>query len=211
MVRALILVAALDGGSVQDDEPPAPLRAALEEERVARLVLEAARSKEFYLLVDVSGGTLSLNLGGIRLATYRLESVDLGLPLSVTEPVGDELEALFTCEPAVVEAPREIEPGPPPSPADTQEQPEPPDDEPRRKRFHLECEPPLSVHLVSGGTSGIRERMRLPGDRERDLRVRVVVAEEDAPRLLSSLGQKTLLLFSRAPAKAQPGGAPAPR
>jgi hypothetical protein len=209
VIRALILVAALEAAPAQEQNPPDSLRAALEEERVARLMLEAARSKEFYLLVDVSGSTLSLNLSGITLATYRLESVELGLPLSVTEPRGDELEALFTCEPAVAEAPREIQPGPAPSPAEAQEQP-PPEEEPRRKRLHLECEPPLSVHLVSGG-SGIRERMRLPWDRERDLRVRVVVAEEDAARLLPSVGQKTLLLFSLAPAKAQPGGAPAPR
>jgi hypothetical protein len=208
-MQVLIFVAALDAAAAQVGNPPAPLRAAFEEERVARLALEAARSKEFYLLVDVSGSTISLNLGGITLATYRLESVELGLPLTITEPSGDELEALFTCEPAVAEEPREIQPGPPPSP-EAQEQTQSSEDEPRRKRLHLDCEPPLSVHFVSGG-AGIRERMRLPGDRDRDLRVRLVLAEEDAARLVSSLGEKTLLLFSLAPVKAQPGAAPPPR
>ena len=209
MIQVLFFVAALGAGVAQDDSPPANLRAALEEERVARLALEAARSKEFYLLVDVSGSALSLNLSGITLATYRLEAVELGLPLTVTEPSGGELQALFTCEPAVAEAPREIQPGPAPSP-EAQEDAQPPEDEPKRKRLHLDCEPPLSVHLVSGG-AGIRERMRLPGDRDRDLRVRLVLAEEDAAPLLSSLGQKTRLLFSLAPVKAQPGAAPPPR
>jgi hypothetical protein len=209
-MRALILAAALGAGPDQEENPPASLRAALEEERVARLALEAARSKEFYLLVGVSARTLSLNLSGVTLATYRLESVELGLPLTVTEPSGDELAPLFACEPAAVEAPREIQPGPPPSPAGAQEEPRPTEGEPRRKRLHLECEPPLSVHVVSGG-SGLRERMRLPGDRELDLRVRIVVAEEDAARLSSSVGQRTLLLFSLAPAEPEPGGGPAPR
>jgi hypothetical protein len=207
VIRALVYLGVLSAGAVQDSSPPALLRAALEEERVARLALEAARSKEFYLVVDVAGSTLSLNFGGITLATYRLESVELGLPLTITEPSGDELSPLFTCEPAVTEAPREIQPGPAPSPAEAQQQTEPPEDEAKRKRLHLDCEPPLSVHFVSGG-AGIRERMRIPGDRDRDLRVRVALAEEDGARLVSSLGAKTLLLFSLAPMKAQPDGAP---
>jgi hypothetical protein len=46
---------------------------------------------------------------------------------------------------------------------------------------------------------GFRERLRLLGDRKGEPRVRLVVAEEDAERLFSSLPATPLVLFSRVP------------
>jgi hypothetical protein len=74
-MKALLLAALLGQGEVASNV--VSLR---ERERVARLELEAAKSKEFYLLADAASLTLSLKLAGVPLATYKLESIELGLP-----------------------------------------------------------------------------------------------------------------------------------
>jgi hypothetical protein len=79
------------------------------------LELEAAKSKEFYFLADAASLTLSLKLGGVPLATYKLESIELGLPLASADEALS-LDELYRC----LAPPREtveIVPGPPPAPA----------------------------------------------------------------------------------------------
>jgi hypothetical protein len=179
-------------GEVQDD-----VFTARERERVARLELEAARSKEFYFVVDTAARRLSLKLSGVPLATYALESIEVGMPLlSSGEPPA--LEDLYRCA-APAREPVEIVPGPPPAPtADS-----PKDEEPKAavpRRVALTCEPALAVHLVSAGNVlGLRERLRLFGDRRNEPRLRLVVAEADSDRLFSSIPAKPLVLVSRAP------------
>jgi hypothetical protein len=190
-VKALLLAALLGQGEAAVD-----VVSARERERVARLSLEAARSKEFTFLADVASLTLSLRLGGVELATYKLDSIDLGLPLA-SSAAAVTLEDLYRC----VAPPREpvlIVPGPPPAPsaAGAEEEEKPP----VPRSAILSCEPALSVHLVSASkVLGLRERLRLFGDRKNEPRVRMVVAEADAERLFSSVPTKPLVLFSRAP------------
>jgi hypothetical protein len=191
-VKAFLLAALLLG-----QETAAPDAVSVRErERIARLELEAARAKGFYFLVDAATLTLALKLGGVPLATYRLESIDLGRPLaSVGEAVS--LDPIYSC----VSPPREpveIVPGPPPAPSTPGKDEE--DEPPAPRSAVLTCEPPLAVHLVSASrVLGLRERLRLFGDRKDEPRVRLVVAEEDADRLFSSLPEKPLFLFSRVP------------
>jgi len=190
-VKALLLAALLGQG-----EPLPDVASARERERVARLDLEAAKSKEFYFLADTASLTLSLKLGGVPLATYKLESIDLGLPLaSAGEALS--LDELYRCV-APPREPVEIVPGPPPAPAtpgqDEEKKP------PVPRGAVLTCEPPLAVHVVSASkVLGLRERLRLFGDRKDEPRVRLVVAEADADRFFSSLPKKPLVLFSRVP------------
>jgi hypothetical protein len=196
-VRALLFAVFLSQGDAGGD-----VAAARERERVARLSLEAAKSKEFYFLADVASLTLSLRLGGVTLAVYKLETIDLGLPLAKAGEA-PALEDLYNCVGPPRE-PVEIIPGPPPAPAapgtpgtpGTEEEKKPP----VPRSAILNCEPTLAVHLVSASkVLGLRERLRIFGDREDEPRVRLVVAEEDADRLFSSLPSKPLVLFSRAP------------
>jgi hypothetical protein len=56
--------------------------------------------------------------------------------------------------------------------------------------------------VSAGKLLGLRERLRLWGDRKGEPRVRLVVAEADAERLFSSLPAKPLMLFSRVPGAA---------
>jgi hypothetical protein len=191
-VKAFLLAAFLVG-----QEKAAPdASSAREQERVARLELEAARSKGFYFLADAATLTLALKLGGVPLATYQLESIELGRPLaSADEELS--LDSIYSCA-APPREPVEIVPGPPPAaPApgtEEEEKPEVP------QSAVLTCEPPLAVHLVSAGkVLGLRERVRWFGDRKDEPRVRLVVAEADADRLFSSLPEKPLVLFSRVP------------
>ena len=190
-MKALLLAALLGQGEALPDVP-----SARELERVARLELEAARSKEFYFVADTASFTLSLKLGGVPLATYKLESIELGRPLAS----GDEalsLDDLYRCL-APPRAPVEIVPGPPPAPAtpgkDEEKKP------PVPRSAVLSCEPSLAVHLVSASkVLGLRERLRLFSDRKDEPRVRLVVAEADAEKLFSSLPAKPLVVFSRVP------------
>jgi hypothetical protein len=189
-----ILIAALLG-EVQDD-----LFSARERERVARLELEAARSKEFYFVVDTAARSLSLKLSGVPLATYALESIDVGMPfLASGEPPA--LEELYHCV-APAREPVEIVPAPPPAPAAPASEPAK-EEEPKAavpRRVALTCEPALAVHLVSAGNLlGLRERLRLFGDRGNETRLRLVVAEADCERLFSSIPAKPLVLVSRVP------------
>ncbi len=190
-MKGLLFAALLAQGESAGD-----VVSARERERVARLSLEAARSKEFYFLVDVASLSLSLRLGGVELATYKLDSIELGLPIaSPGEAVA--LEDLYSCV-APPREPVEIVPGPPPAPAapgaDEEKKP------PVPRSAVLSCEPALAVHLVSASKIlGVRERLRLFGDRKDEPRVRLVIAEEDSERLFSSLPSKPLVLFSRAP------------
>lgn len=190
-MKALLLVALLGQG-----EAPPDVASALELERVARLELEAARSKEFYFVADAASLSLSIKLGGVPLATYKLESIELGLPLA-SSGEALPLDELYRCL-APPRAPVEIVPGPPPAPAtpgkDEEKKP------PVPRSAVLTCEPPLAVHLVSASrVLGLRERLRLFSDRKDEPRVRLVVAEADAERLFSSLPAKPLVLFSRVP------------
>ena len=90
-MKALLLAVFLT-----QEEAATDVAAARERERVARLSLEAAKSKEFYYVADVASHTLSLRLGGVALATYKLDSIDLGLPVaSSAAPV--TLEDLYSC------------------------------------------------------------------------------------------------------------------
>jgi len=195
-VRELLFAALVLG---QGEATP-DVATAREAERVARLELEAARSKGFYLLADAASLTLALKLGGVPLTTYKLESIELGLPLaSADETVS--LDELYSCASPPRE-PVEIVPGPPPAPStpgkDEEKKP------PVPRSVVLTCEPPLAVHLVSASkVFGLRERLRLFGDRKDERRVRLVVAEADAERLFPSFPSKPLLLFSRVP-KAAP-------
>ncbi len=188
---ALLLAALLGQGQAPPDVP-----SARERERVARLELEAAKSKEFYLLADAASLTLSLKLGGVALAAYKLESIELGLPLaSAGEALS--LDQLYRCL-APSREPVEIVPGPPPAPAtpgqDEEKKP------PVPRSAVLTCEPPLAVHLVSASkVLGLRERLRIFGDRKDEPRVRLIVAEADAENLFTSLPAKPLVLFSRVP------------
>jgi len=189
-MKALLLAALLGQG-----EAPAPdVGAARELERVARLELEAAKSKEFYFLAEAASLTLSLKLGGVALASYKLESIELGLPLA-SSGEAPALDQLYRCV-APPRDPVEIVPGPPPAPAapgkDEEKKPTVP------RGAVLTCEPPLAVHLVSASkVLGLRERLRLFGDRKDEPRVRLVVAEEDSERFFSSLPAKPLVLLSR--------------
>jgi hypothetical protein len=172
------------------------ISSARERERVARLELEAAKSKEFYFVAVAATNTLSLKLAGVPLAEYKLESIEIGRTLaSAGESLA--LDELYACT-APLREPVEIVPGPPPAPAapgtEEEEKPSVP------RSSILTCEPPLAVHLVSAGkVLGLRERLRLPGDRKGEPRVRLVVAEGDAERLFSSLPETPLVLFSRVP------------
>jgi len=190
-VKALLLAALLGQGQALPD-----VASARERERVARLDLEAARSKEFYFLADAASLTLSLKLGGVPLATYKLESIELGLPLaSAGEALS--LDQLYRCV-APSREPVEIVPGPPPAPAasGTDEERKPP----VPRSAVLTCEPPLAVHLVSASkVLGLRERLRIFGDRKDEPRVRLIVAEADAENIFISLPAKPLVLFSRVP------------
>jgi hypothetical protein len=190
-VKALLLAVFLS-----QEEAATDVATARERERVARLSLEAAKSKEFYFVADVASHTLSLRLGGVALATYKLESIELGLPLaSSSAPVA--LEDLYNCV-APPREPVEILPGPPPAPAapGSEEEKKPP----VPRSAILSCEPALALHLVSASkVLGLRERLRLFGDRKNEPRVRLVVSEEDADRLFSSLPAKPLVIFSRVP------------
>lgn len=170
-----------------------------ERERVARLSLEAARSKEFYFVADAASLTLSLRLGGVALADYKLESIEIGLPVFST---GESLslDQLYSCA-APPREPLEIVPGPPPAPSSPGKNEEKKPPVPRSAV--LACEPPLAVHLVSAKGLGLRERLRLFGDRKGEPRVRLVVAEVDAERLFASLPSKPRIVFSRTP-RAEP-------
>ena len=190
-MKALLLAALLGQGEATPD-----VAAARELERVARLELEAAKSKEFYFVVEVASLTLSLKLGGVALSAYKLESIDLGLPLASAgeAPV---LDPLYRCV-APPREPVEIVPGPPPAPAAPGKDEEKKPPVPRSAVFS--CEPSLAVHLVSASkVLGLRERLRLFGDRKDEPRVRLVVVEADSERLFSSLPAKPLFLISRAP------------
>lgn len=191
-MKTLLLAALL----FRQEELTPDVPSARELERVARLELEAARSKGFYFVADTATLTLALKLGGVPLATYRLESIEIGLPLAS----GGEalaLDQIYSCVGPLRE-PVEIVPGPPPAPSGPGEDEEKKPPVPRSAV--LTCEPPLAVHLVSASkVLGLRERLRLFGDRKDEPRVRLVVAEEDADRLFSSLPEKPLVLFSRVP------------
>ncbi len=191
MRNLLLAVLALGQG-----EAPPDVFSARESERVARLELEAARSKEFYMLADSASLTLALKLGGVPLSTYKLESIELGLPLASADE-SLPIDELYSCV-APPREPVEIVPGPPPAPStpgkDEEKKPHVP------RSVILTCEPPLAVHLVSASTVlGLRERLRLFGDRKDEPRVRLVVAESDAERLFPSLPAKPLILLSRVP------------
>jgi hypothetical protein len=190
-MKSLVLAALLGQG----EAPPPDVAAARELERVARLELEAAKSKEFYFLADAASLTLSLKLGGVALASYKLDAIELGLPVA---SAGDApaLDPLYRCV-APPREPVEIVPGPPPAPAapgkDDEKRP------PAPRSAVLTCEPPLAVHFVSASkVLGLRERLRLFGDRKDEPRVRLVVAEADSERFFSSLPAKPLVLLSRA-------------
>lgn len=191
-MKAFLIAALLAG---QEEATP-DVSSARELERTARLELEAARSKGFYFLADSATLTLALKLGGVPLATYRLESIELGRALARADEALS-LDPIYSC----VAPPRElveIVPGPPPAPATAGQEEEKKPPVPRSAV--LTCEPPLSVHLVSASKIlGLRERLRLFGDRKDEPRVRLVVAEEDAERLFTSLPEKPLVLFSRVP------------
>jgi hypothetical protein len=197
-MQALFLVLALGQA-----EPPKDLGAARERERVARLELQAAKSKEFYFIAEASLLTLSLKLAGVPLASYQLDSVEIGRTLASS---GESLvlEDLYRCTSPPRE-PVEIVPGPPPAP------PAPGEEEKKTAKVPrsavLSCEPPLAVHLVSAGkVLGFRERLRLSSDRKDEPRVRLLVSEADAERLFTSLPETPLILFSRAP-RTEPGPA----
>ena len=190
-MKGLLLAALLGQG-----EAPPDVASARELERVARLELEAARSKEFYFVADAASLTLSLKLGGVPLGTYKLESMELGRPLASADEALS-LDGLYRCI-APPRAPVEIVPGPPPAPAtpgkdEEQQQPVP-------RSAVLSCEPPLAVHLVSASkVLGLRERLRLFGERKNEPRVRLTIAEADAEKLFSSLPARPLVLLSRVP------------
>ncbi len=193
-MKALLLAALLGQGEVPPD-----VASARERERVARLELEAARAKEFYFLADAASLTLALKLGGVPLATYKLESIEVGLPVA---SAGESLtlEDLYRCA-APLREPAEIVPGPPPAPATPGKDEETKPPVPRSAA--LRCEPPLSVHLVSASkVLGLRERLRLFSDRKDEPRVRLIVSEQDSERLFSSIPGKPLVLFSRVPSAA---------
>jgi hypothetical protein len=186
-VKALLLAALLGQG-----EAPHDVASARELERVARLELEAARSKEFYFVADAASLTLSLKLGGVPLSTYKLESIELGRPLALADEALS-LDELYRCL-APPRAPVEIVPGPPPATPGKDEDKKPP----VPRSAVLSCEPPLAVHVVSASkVLGFRERLRLFSDRKDEPRVRLVVAEADADKLFSSLPAHPLVLFSR--------------
>lgn len=202
----LLLTAMLGlSAMMANDETASALRAAKEQERVSRLALEAARSGEFYLVADVGSKKLTLGLGGITLASYGIESIEVGTPATQRTDSSDEtdvLQDLYACKAPVLREPTEILPGQPTLP----EEPGAPAEESHR-RVALDCEPSLSVHLVEGSVlgrfGGLRDRLRLGGDRKVDLRVRIFLRSGEADQLFSSLPENPLLLFSRVPASQQ--------
>lgn len=191
MVLALL---SASSSYAQAEPTDASLSLARERERAARLELEAARSKKFYLVADVGASTLSLKLSGVDLTTYELRSVDVGAPLAKGGSKA-ELDELYSCQSSVVEAPSVIQPGLSP-PADPVGEPL---EKPGPERVTLSCEPSLSIHLASDSASSLRDRFRLPGDVAIDRRVRIVLKESDAERLFAALPSDILLLFSRLP------------
>jgi hypothetical protein len=199
-VKGLFLVLALWSGGDRQAEPSGPELSRLrEQERAARLELEAARSKKFYLVADVSAALVSLKLGGVDLASYRLRSVDVGLPMSrpgAGDP-GSELADLYSCQSSHTEELPVIEPGAPP-PAE----PAKPEQEAEKRgpaRVTLSCDPSLAVHFASSAASSVRDNLLLPGDPKVDRRVRIVLDDSDAERLFASLPGESLLFFTRVP------------
>ena len=194
-------------GVVQPTETIPAQRAVKEQERVVRLSLEAARSKEFYLVADVGSKSLALGIAGVNLASYRLESIEVGIPLTAGSPEeNSNLQDLYACEAPVLRRPTEIVPGQP-VPADLPDDPGASDD--GHRRVVLDCEPSLTVSLIEGSAlgrfEGLGDWLRLPWQRGADFRVRIFVEEEDADELFASIPPKFLLLFSRVP-NAQPTG-----
>lgn len=174
-----------------------------EQERAARLALEAARSKKFYLVADVGASTLSLHFSGIVLAVYPIHSVEFGRLIGKSGSPADfdsELGELYACQSSVSEVPHEITPGPPPIPFE-------PDEAQVAKtgtaRVVLGCEPSLAVHLTSSSASSLRDHLALAADGAVYRRVRVVLPEAEAERLFASLPAELLLFFSRAPKDAR--------
>lgn len=195
----LALWAAVSGGA-QETPSVSDLREARERERVMGRIVEAARSKSFYLVVDASSSTLSLELSGVTLATYSLESVELGLPAATRSPE-DPLAPILTCR-APRREPLAIEPGRSETdvvatpPGEPEPEPDPAD------RVTLTCDPPLLVQVVQSASLGTWERLldrfRLPGEPSLP-RVRLVVASADAPRLYASLPEEMRVIISRVP------------
>jgi hypothetical protein len=99
-----LLLAALLGQDVSS---------ARERERVARLSLEAAKSKEFYFVAAAAANTLSLKLAGVPLAEYKLESIEIGRTLA-SDGESLALDDLYACT-APPRDPVEIVPSPPPA------------------------------------------------------------------------------------------------
>ncbi|HSF15988.1 MAG TPA: hypothetical protein VLK65_10595 [Vicinamibacteria bacterium] len=201
----LLLAAAVGlSAMMASDETASALQAAKEQERVSRLLLEAARSGEFYLVADVGSKRLTLGLAGITLASYGIESVEVGTPLIQRTGSPDEtdlLQDLYACEAPVLRERTEILPGQPPLPEHPSANDAPAEES--HRRVVLDCEPSLAVHLVEGSVlgrfGGLRDRVRLAGDRKVDLRVRVFLRDGDADELFASLPDSPLLLFSRVP------------
>lgn len=183
----------------QTEPPGVSLPLLREQERTARLALEAARSKKFYLIADVGASTLSLHLGAVVLAVYEIQSVALGRLIAKSgspADLGNELGELYACQSSVIEVPREITPGPPAPPPEADAAPA---EKPGRARIVLGCEPSLAVHLTSSSASSLRDHVALPADGSVHRRVRVVLPEADAEQLFASLPAELLLFFSRAP------------
>ena len=67
-MKALLLAVFL-----AQEDAATEVAAARERERVARLSLEAAKSKEFYFVADVASRTLSLRRGGGAGAAEKLD------------------------------------------------------------------------------------------------------------------------------------------
>jgi hypothetical protein len=210
----LLLTLALSAGAAQSESQteteteigtvPLELRAARERERVTRLEVEAAQAGEFYLIADAGASRLRFCLSGVVLATYRTDRIDLGLPPAEGAPSGEELNALYHCQAPVLHPPAELRPGeaavPPEPNAKAEESTEKAD---RIGRVSVDCGPSLALRLVSSSSLGwiesLRERLRLSGDPQGAVRMRIVLPEEDAERLFASLPPKLLFFVSRVP------------
>ena len=179
---------------LQAGAPETDARALQEEARTVRLELEAARSGDFYLVVNLSRSTLSLELRGVTLESLPFESIEVGQRLGSDSESGPALAPLFLCHAPEAPAPPEIGPG------DVAPVEPPPADEARP--LSLDCEPSLELRFVPTASKGLFTALknRFGGSSDSPTRVVVTIRDEAASRLASLLPDELRVLFSRSEA-----------
>ena len=171
-------------------QPPEPLT---DEARLASQELEVAKSKGFYYVMDIPGRALTLKLRGVTLRSYPLQTVELGEPLGgPADP--DWAQGVCRFRKETESPPRQIEPG-----GSSLENPLLSDDGPAPPTsFMMSCDSGLSIRIRTashgGFWSSLADRWVLDNP-TRSVRLRVLMADEDAQRLYRSLPDEAVILF----------------